>query len=148
MRTPPGVYIGLFILGSWMISCSRENVYREPPTQPIPSSDQVLIGDYSQNPSLAFYGGTGSPVLLGDTGDYYLDLKSGNLYGPFNANNGWGPGTPLKHDSSMSHIYSGPNIPPPAVGQAGDFYLDLWLFQLYGPKTDSSGWGNAISLYN
>jgi hypothetical protein len=145
MRTPGGVYIGLLILSSLVISCSRGTLYREPPPQTTNSSDQVLVGDYSQNPNLAFYGGTGSPVLSGDTGDYYLDLKAGNLYGPFNAN-GWGPGTPLKHDTSESHIYSGPNLPPPVVGHSGDFYLDLWLFQLYGPKTDSTGWGNPISL--
>jgi hypothetical protein len=145
MRLPKEAYIGFLLMGSIMISCSRENVWRQTPSQPVSSSDQVLIGSYAQNSNLAFYGGTGIPAILGDTGDYYLDLQAGNLYGPFTPN-GWGPGLPLKNDSNLSRIYSGPNLPPPLVGQAGDFYLDEWLFQLYGPKTDSAGWGSPISL--
>jgi hypothetical protein len=44
-----------------------------------------------------------------------------------------------------STIYSGNELPSTAVGQQGDYYIDLATSKLYGPKTDQ-GWGDPLNL--
>ena len=44
-----------------------------------------------------------------------------------------------------STILSGNGTPATAAGKNGDFYLDLSIMQLYGPKSDA-GWGSGTTL--
>jgi len=43
-------------------------------------------------------------------------------------------------------ILSGNAAPSDTIGHAGDFYINLSNTDLYGPKTDSAGWGDPIRL--
>ena len=109
--------------------------------------------------------GAGGTVMLagegvpsqntGGAGDFYLDLNSGNLYGP-KADDGWGEPINLKGSKGEdgqdgqdgedgSQIYSGDGSPSNSLGEPGDYYLDKVNFHLYGPKTES-GWDSPLNL--
>ncbi|MCC5907318.1 MAG: hypothetical protein JJU13_13990 [Balneolaceae bacterium] len=121
--------------------------------------------------------GAGGTVMLagegvpsqntGGTGDFYLDLTSGNLYGP-KADEGWGEPLNLKGSQGEdgqdgqdgedgqdgadgfdgkdgSQIYAGDGAPVNSLGEVGDYYLDRDNYHLYGPKTES-GWGAPLDL--
>jgi len=105
--------------------------------------------------------GTGEPSSLGSSGDFYIDLSSGNLYGP-KTESGWGAPLSLTgppgqdgedgNDGSDgqdgvdgSQIYAGDGPPSNAVGEPGDYYLDTENYHFYGPKTES-GWGSYLNL--
>jgi hypothetical protein len=96
------------------------------------------------------YSGTTTPLsTTGNTGDFYLDLSTGVLYGPKNPS-GWGSGFSLVGQTGAagaagSKIYSGNGAPALSLGNNEDYYLDKTNELLYGPKT-ASGWGTAISL--
>jgi hypothetical protein len=45
-----------------------------------------------------------------------------------------------------SVIHAGNGAPAAALGNPGDFYLDLGAGDLYGPKHATNGWGTPISL--
>lgn len=47
-----------------------------------------------------------------------------------------------------SQILSGQSAPDPEIGVVGDYYLDKLLNDLYGPKTQESGWGTPTRLGN
>jgi hypothetical protein len=100
--------------------------------------------------------GLGAPAdTLGLIGDFYIDERAVDLYGPKTAS-GWGASTPLigpagangangVNGTAGSQILSG-IIPPAAItGVAGDYYFNRTTDSLYGPKT-GSGWGTAVSL--
>src|SRR5579859_1145670 len=110
------------------------------------------VGPAGNNGS-QIYSGSGMPAAtLGATGDYYLDLSTGNLYGP-KTTGGWGSPLLLKGDTGAtgatgaagSQIYSGTTLPAPTLGNVGDYYLDKTTFMLYGPKT-GTGWGVPVLL--
>jgi hypothetical protein len=126
-----------------------------------PQGAQGPVGPAGQNGTV-MYSGNGAPsASLGDSGDFYLDLASGNLYGPKTAS-GWGTPTSLKGANGAagsagatgatgatgaagSQIHSGTTVPAASLGAIGDYYLDVSTYMLYGPKT-ASGWGTPISL--
>jgi|GEM_PF-374085 len=91
--------------------------------------------------------GTTAPAnTLGQVGDYYLNLRNTDLYGP-KAATGWGSAINLKgaNGADGTKIYNGVAIPTASIGGNGDYYFRTSTAQLYGPKTDA-GWGTAISL--
>lgn len=113
--------------------------------------------------------GEGTPEgSVGNTGDFYLDLTTGDLYGP-KTESGWdgslinlagssgeggaeGPRGPKGEDGDDgedgkdgSQIFSGNSSPDNSIGNPGDFYLDKSTYELYGPKTES-GWGASMNL--
>ena len=96
------------------------------------------------------HAGNGEPdVNIGNDGDFYLDLDEGLLYGP-KSEDGWGspisligPEGPAGEDGNT--IYSADGPPDPRAGSIGDFYLDTYAYELYGPKNES-GWGSPVSL--
>lgn len=99
------------------------------------------------------YSGTGAPASgIGATGDYYIDLSSGNFYGPKTAS-GWGAPISLKGANGAtgaagtagSKILSGNGTPSSGLGNIGDYYLDKTTYLFYGPKTNS-GWGTGLNL--
>lgn len=45
-----------------------------------------------------------------------------------------------------SQILSSNGVPDPALGVIGDYYLDRDTNELYGPKTQETGWGTPLSL--
>ncbi|WP_440999083.1 hypothetical protein [Fodinibius sp. SL11] len=94
------------------------------------------------------YSGQGVPdASTGETGDYYLDTDTGELYGPKD-DNGWGnPIIVLKGEDGEdgSQIHAGSGAPDPSLGDLGDFYLDQANYDMYGPKTEN-GWGSPINL--
>jgi hypothetical protein len=77
--------------------------------------------------------------------------KDGAL-GPQGATGATGPQGPVgpagptgANGQNGSVIYSGTTAPPAATGAVGDFYIDLSVGSLYGPKT-ATGWGTGFSL--
>ena len=117
---------------------------------------QGAVGPAGQNGSQIF-AGSGAPTgsTSGAIGDYYLDISTGNLYGPKTAS-GWGSPIVLKGSTGSSgtsgatgaagsQIYSGATVPDVSVGITGDYYLNKTTYMLYGPKTDA-GWGVPVLL--
>lgn len=111
------------------------------------------------------HAGQGAPADdVGETGDFYLNRDTGELYGP-KQESGWGtpislegprgpegpqgPEGPKGDDGADgedgSQIHSGTGAPAASLGTVGDYYLDESNYQLYGPKTDS-GWGSPLDL--
>lgn len=115
------------------------------------------VGPAGQDGS-QIYAGNGAPAAsLGNVGDYYLDQGADNLYGP-KTSSGWGSPLSLKGSGpagatgatgaagqSGSQILSGSGVPAAGVGNAGDYYLDITSYLLYGPKT-AAGWGGGLLL--
>jgi phage baseplate assembly protein V len=56
------------------------------------------------------------------------------------------PGTPGERGADGSTVSSGDGSPPPALGQNGDFWLDLLTHHLYGPKTAAAWPSTGVSL--
>jgi len=120
-----------------------------------PAGAQGPVGPAGTNGTV-IYSGTTTPLsTTGNTGDFYLDLSTGVLYGP-KTSSGWGSGFSLVGQTGASgvtgatgaagsKIYSGNGAPALSLGNNGDYYLDKTNELLYGPKT-ASGWGTAISL--
>ena len=113
------------------------------------------VGPAGANGSV-IYSGTGAPPAgTGVVGDFYIDVASGNLYGPKTAS-GWGTPIDLKGSNGAtgatgaagaagSKIYTGTTAPASTVGVVGDYYLDKANYLFYGPKT-ATGWGTPVSL--
>ena len=84
----------------------------------------------------------------GNIGDYYIDRKTGLLYGPKTDERGWG-NTPIRLVSEKginpNTIRSGKGAPDLTIGKDGDLYLDTQNQKLYGPKKNNS-WGVAYTL--
>lgn len=108
--------------------------------------------------SVIYSGAITPDATTGATGDFYLDLGTGLLYGPKTAT-GWGTGFSLKGATGAagtagSKIISGNGAPSIAVGAPGDYYLDRTNFLLYGPKfviqqprgLPIVSWGTPIAL--
>lgn len=144
------VLITLFFTGLVLFSgCSKEGE-----TGPVgPQGLQGETGPAGDDGSL-IYAGTGAPDSeIGVTGDYYLDKSTGELYGPKNAESGWGVAIMLtgeKGDTGNdgdngSQIYAGTVSPAPGTGVNGDYYLNTATYDLYGPKSAGS-WGTPINL--
>ena len=99
----------------------------------------------------------GSAILRGETppvdsvgkvGDYYINEKTAEFYGPKKSAEEGGWGAPVrfgKDISSKARILSGTGMPKNTDGNEGDWYLDKETKKLYGPKTKNQ-WGNGIVL--
>lgn len=110
-----------------------------------PQGDTGPVGPAGE--STFIHAGEGAPdQAVGEPGDFYLNLSTGELYGPKDASNGWG--NPVKLAGSDgddgSRIFSGEGPPDKNLGNEGDYYLDKESYDLYGPKTDS--WGTPVTL--
>lgn len=96
------------------------------------------------------YGGNSAPApALGKPGDFYFDRLAARMYGPKTAA-GWGTGTNLKgtdgaNGTNGSTILSGFGSPDSTRGVNGDFYIDQFTYNIYGPKANNQ-WGAPASL--
>lgn len=135
-----------------------------------PAGAAGAVGSAGKDGSI-IYSGNGAPAsTLGNSGDYYLDKSTGNLYGPKTAA-GWGTPVTLigakgadgtngrdgtngkdgsngkdgKDGTNGSITFSGNGAPSSIMGQTGDYYLDKTNYLLYGPKVDAD-WGVPILL--
>ncbi|HLR30848.1 MAG TPA: hypothetical protein VK074_00050, partial [Fodinibius sp.] len=106
------------------------------------------------------YAGKGTPAGdIGSEGDYYLNNKTGELYGPKD-DDGWGnpiivlmgedgkdgvDGKDGQDGEDGSVIHADKGKPSKSLGKAGDFYLNQNNGDFYGPKT-KSGWGTPTNL--
>lgn len=112
------------------------------------------------------YSGEGEPAdATGVSGDYYLDVATGMLYGPkqnadnwtdtdgfsLNGTNGTN-GTDGVDGADGATTLSGEGVPTAEDGDHGDFYLDTETAILYGPKNNrglvlgATGWGAGLEL--
>ncbi|MEN5233586.1 hypothetical protein [Sphingobacterium faecium] len=114
-----------------------------------PKGDQGLTG---ANGSSILSGNSAPTISQGKSGDLFLNLTTGDLYGPKTLES-WGSPFNLKGQNGQdgqqgipgATILSGQIPPITAIGKNGDFYIDLKEMTIYGPKT-SSGWGDPVSL--
>lgn len=152
-------YLAIFTLSMFIFSSCKKEAG--------PQGDAGAKGD----PGIAgpagstILNGTGAPNLtLGKNGDFYLDVKTANLYGP-KTSNGWGSSLNLKGTNGINGatgptggqgatgtngtngktILSGTGIPATNLGTLGDYYLDKGTYNFYGPKTATS-WGTPTAL--
>nr|WP_162989039.1 hypothetical protein [Pedobacter schmidteae] len=152
--------ITVFSLYIMMIACSEQGLVG--PEGPAgPQGTTGAVGAAGKDGSI-MYSGTGVPAIAtGNSGDYYLDRATGNLYGPKVAA-GWGTpltlmgvngtngtnginGTNGTNGTNGSTTLSGSGAPGTSLGIIGDYYLDKTNFLLYGPKI-AAGWGIPILL--
>jgi hypothetical protein len=129
-----------------LFSCEGPVGPEGPPGPPGPSG---AVGPAGADGNL-MHAGDGEPESdLGDLGDFYLDLSSGDLYGPKD-NQGWGTpvnlsGADGQDGKDGSQIHAGDGPPDAELGDEGDYYLDRENYQLYGPKSGED-WGDPIHL--
>jgi hypothetical protein len=126
-----------------IFSCEGPVGPEGPPGPPGPSG---AVGPAGSDGNL-MHAGEGSPESdLGEEGDFYLDLATGNLYGPKDSQ-GWGEAISLSGEDGKdgSQIHAGDGPPEAELGDEGDYYLDKENYHLYGPKS-GDGWGDPIHL--
>lgn len=132
-----------------IFSCEGPVGPEGPPGPPGPTG---AVGPAGADGNL-MHAGDGPPESgLGDPGDFYLDLTTGDLYGPKD-NQGWGSPVNLsgadgqdgQNGQDGSQIHAGDGPPDAELGDEGDYYLDKANFQLYGPKSVDD-WGEPINL--
>ncbi|MBS1501332.1 MAG: collagen-like protein [Bacteroidetes bacterium] len=139
------VLVILLLNSTCFVSCSKTG--EQGPQGP--AGPAGAVGPAGKDGS-QIYAGPGAPsASLGNAGDYYLDQTADNLYGPKTAS-GWGSPLALKGATGAagaagSKILSGSGTPASNIGSAGDYYLDVSSYLLYGPKT-TSGWGGGLML--
>ena len=81
----------------------------------------------------------------GKVGDYYVNEKTAELYGP-KTEKGWGAPVHFgKNNKGNAKILSGTGAPSNTDGKEGDWYIDKEGRRLYGPKTQNQ-WGNGIVM--
>src|SRR5690606_33083585 len=94
--------------------------------------------------------GTAAPLSnIGNTGDFYLDLATGTLYGP-KTEKGWNESINLKGEQGPpgndgASFIGGDGVPSESIGKLGDYYFDKTNLAIFGPRTQN-GWGSPISL--
>lgn len=137
--------LSLFVAMFCVLGCAKDGKIGPQGEQGIPGKDGSLI-----------YSGSGSPhITTGKIGDYYLDLKNGNLYGP-KSDAGWGSFFNLKGEKGEkgeegpkgekgTSLLSGISAPGTSQGNIGDYFLNKTDLELFGPKT-AEGWGTPTSL--
>ncbi|HLR31100.1 MAG TPA: hypothetical protein VK074_01340 [Fodinibius sp.] len=141
-----------------------------------PKGEQGTVGPAGEDGSVMLAGKGDPKEDVGESGDYYLNRTTGELYGPKN-DKGWrtpislkGPpgqdgkdgkdgadgkdgqdgadGKDGKDGEDGSQIYSGTGAPASVMGTTGDYYLNKANFELYGPKNPKkkNNWGTPINL--
>jgi hypothetical protein len=115
-----------------------------------PEGPEGPVGPAGEDGSM-MYSGQGAPdASTGETGDYYLNTDTGELYGPKD-DSGWGNpimvlmGKDGQDGEDGSQIHAGNGAPDPSLGDLGDFYLDQSNGDFYGPKTEN-GWGSPTNI--
>jgi len=86
---------------------------------------------------------------LGNDGDFYIDTFNNDIYGP-KAIGSWGSPTSIigaagADGDDGNTILNGVGIPSNGLGVDGDFYIDTFNNNIYGPKTTGL-WGAATSI--
>jgi hypothetical protein len=87
--------------------------------------------------------GSGAPSSgLGNNGDMYLNVSTGDVYGPKTAGSWGGIIVNLKGPQGQAAVWwTGSGAPSSGLGNNGDMYLDTSTGNVYGPKT-SGAWGS------
>lgn len=114
----------------------------------------------NQVSDLKLLSGTEPPVsTVGSDGAFFLDYKSGRLYGP-KAGGAWptaslslmGPAGPVGPagapgtGGTSPGLHSGTTTPAHTLGLDGDFYINLSSKILYGPKASGAWPATGISI--
>lgn len=137
-------YISLCLLMALLFAACTKEGPQGIPGNPGDNGPAGAIGPAGKDGS-TFLAGNGTPdAKTGNTGDYYLDQKSGNLYGPKTAQ-GWGNPFPFTAQGGGSML-AGSNAPDANIGVAGDFYLDTVNYTIYGPKAANGHWNIGLML--
>ena len=109
--------------------------------------DGIAIAPDGAGGGTGILSGEGAPGPgVGVDGDLYLDISTGDLYGP-KTGGVWSLVLDLGPDGAGdgTGILSGAGAPAAGLGDLGDLYLDHDAVELYGPKT-GAGWGPGVAL--
>ena len=153
MKTKLLIYLLLFTI--IVFSCAKDG-------DTGPQGEKGEQGIPGKNGSTILSGTANPNTSIGKEGDFYLNLKIGDLFGP-KTSSGWGnpynmkgpkgntgnngsSGKDGEDGTDGATILSGSNVPSIKVGKIGDFYIDIRDYTIYGPKNASGGWGNPVSL--
>lgn len=144
----------LFLLLASVWSCGKDGM--EGPMGPAgPQGEKGDQGAKGADGTMLRYG-SGSPIAsVGMEGDFYIDVKNNNLYGPKKGNS-WGDPISMKGSVGAtgstgaagkdgSQFLSGNTDPANTVGKTGDFYFNKTSGILFGPKA-ASGWAAGVML--
>lgn len=137
--------IFLFFVLFFLIGCGKDGEVG-------PQGEQGIQGEKGisgTNGSTIYSGKSAPSSSIGKSGDFFLNIANGDLYGP-KINDSWGQPFNLKGPQGENGvpgatILSGVDVPPVATGKNGDFYINLKEMTMYGPKSQS-GWGSPVSL--
>ena len=114
----------------------------------------------NQVSDLKLLSGTEAPAsTVGSDGAFFLDYKSGRLYGP-KTSGAWpaaslslvgptgpvGPAGAAGAGGTSPGLYSGTSTPADTIGLDGDFYINLSSKILYGPKASGAWPTTGISI--
>ena len=122
---------------------------------------QGPVGPAGADGSVIYSGDNAPAPALGKIGDFYFARLTAGMYGPKTAA-GWGAGTSLKgadgadgtngangangaNGTNGSTILSGFGSPDSTRGVNGDFYIERFTYNIYGPKANNQ-WGLPTSL--
>ncbi|WET70852.1 hypothetical protein [Sphingobacterium sp.] len=114
-----------------------------------PQGEKGEQGAIGKSGNMLLHGTSNPNNSIGKEGDFYLNLMSGDLFGP-KTEIGWGNPFSMKGDKGPpgdagSAIYYGDSGPDGAIGNIGDYYIDKTNVLIYGPKLPT-GWGDPVSL--
>ncbi|NBC03450.1 MAG: hypothetical protein GVY20_07060 [Bacteroidetes bacterium] len=76
----------------------------------------------------------------------FISISCEGPEGPMGPQGEQGPPGPVGPAGEGTNIHAGEGSPDGAMGEPGDFYLDLTSGDLYGPKDEADGWGDPVSL--
>ncbi|RWU08265.1 hypothetical protein DPV69_07765 [Pedobacter chitinilyticus] len=115
---------------------------------------QGPMGPAGTDGTVIYSGETAPDPTLGKAGDFYISRLPVMLYGPKNANLGWGIGTSLKgadgangtNGTNGNTILNGGGPPQNTQGNNGDYYIDLTTYTMYGPKNGGAWPYPGVSL--
>lgn len=151
----PILFVSMLAMGLTFFSCSDDEIGSQGE-----QGEQGETGIAGANGSVIYSGDDTPNDAIGVSGDYYLDRLTSNLYGPKMEDGNWesvesfsligSSGTDGQDGTDGNEILSGNGAPDLAIGELGDFYLDIETSTLYGPKIEldglSSSWGVGLLL--
>jgi hypothetical protein len=121
----------------------------------IGTSGMLIVEDGVTQRRVAVFNGTTAPSnSLGADGDFYLNSATGQLYGP-KASGAWPsvslslvgpPGPAGQPGAAGTSLLSGFGLPQVAVGNDGDFYLNVATHELFGPKAGGAWPSSGVAL--
>lgn len=101
--------------------------------------------DYSSSHGGDFYSGTGAPTFSPHSGDFYLDISSGDIY-KFDGSS-WSVISTITGGGGSSEVFTGSGSPEGVqVAVVKSLYIDPTAHQIWVKETGSGNTGWVLAL--